>query len=76
MKETCHLMSNRILKPSENTYINFRLEVCPTIDLQCPDESTARTDKGTLNKYFTSVFIQENPSTIPSFTLGASAPLL
>ena len=28
------------------------------------------------NKYFTSVFTQENLSIIPSFTLGASVPLL
>ena len=61
-------------------YINSRLKICPTInDLQCSDGSTAHTDQDkvdVLNKYFTSVFTQENLPTIPSFTLGTSVPLL
>ena len=61
-------------------YINSRLKVRPTIDdLQCPDGSKAHTDgdkADTLNKYFTSIFTQENLSTIPSFTLDVSVPPL
>ena len=61
-------------------YINSRLKVRPTIDdLQCPDGSTAHTDKDkaeALNNFFTSIFIQENLSSIPSFTLDTTVPLL
>ena len=61
-------------------YINSRLKVRPTIDdLQCPDGSTAHTDKDkaeALNNFFTSIFTQENLSSIPSFTLDTTVPLL
>ena len=49
-------------------YINSRLKVHPTIDdLQCPNGSTAHTDKDkaeALNNFFTSVFTQEDLSSI------------
>ena len=61
-------------------YINSRLKVRPTIDdLQCLDGSTAHTDKDkteALNNFFTSIFTQENLSSIPSFTLDTTVPLL
>ena len=61
-------------------YIISRLKVRPTIDdLQCPDGSTAHTDKDkaeALSNFFTSIFTQENLSSIPSFTLDTTVPLL
>ena len=57
-------------------YINSRLKVRPTInDHQCPDGSTAHTDKDkadALNNFFTSIFTQENLSSITSFTLDTT----
>ena len=66
-------MSHKIPKPFGSTSIPGS-KIRPTIDdLQCPDRSTSHTDRDkadTLNKYFTSVFTQENLSTIPSFYIG------
>ena len=79
MKEKYRLMSHKIPKPFRSTSIPGS-KIHPTIDdLQCPDGSTSHIDRDkadTLNKYFTSVFTQENLSTIPSFTLGVSVPPL
>ena len=75
MKGTYLSISNTIQK----LFGNILILDLKFILLQCPDGSTAHTDKDkadALNNFFTSIFTQENLSSIPSFTLDTTVPLL